>query len=57
MRPTFPLTLTLTLALGSTTQAQVYKWTDANGQVRYGSKPLPKAKRRKRSTSRAVGCA
>lgn len=35
MRPTFSLTLILALALGSTTQAQVYKWTDANGQVHY----------------------
>ncbi|MFO1422445.1 MAG: DUF4124 domain-containing protein [Candidatus Competibacteraceae bacterium] len=39
MRPTFSLTLILTLALGSMAQAQVYKWTDANGQVHYDSKP------------------
>ena len=41
MRPMFSLTLILTLALGSMAQAQVYKWTDANGQVHYDSKPPP----------------
>ena len=41
MRPMFSLTLTLTLALGSMAQAQVYKWTDANGQVHYDSRPPP----------------
>lgn len=37
MRPM--LHLTLALMLGSMAQAQVYKWTDANGQVHYDSKP------------------
>ena len=37
MRPA--LYLTLTLALSPMAQAQVYKWTDANGQVHYDSKP------------------
>mgnify|MGYP000857510664 CR=1 FL=1 len=41
MRPALSLTVTLTLALGSMAQAQVYKWTDANGQVHYDSKPPP----------------
>ena len=31
--------LTLALVLGPIAQAQVYKWTDANGQVHYDSKP------------------
>lgn len=33
--------LTLALALGPMAQAQVYKWTDANGQTHYDSKPPP----------------
>jgi len=31
--------LALALMLGPMAQAQVYKWTDANGQVHYDSKP------------------
>ena len=37
MRPMLYLILVLTL--GPMAQAQVYKWTDANGQVHYDSKP------------------
>ncbi|MFZ1641854.1 MAG: DUF4124 domain-containing protein [Candidatus Contendobacter sp.] len=37
MRPV--LYLVMALMLGPTAQAQVYKWTDANGQVHYDSKP------------------
>ena len=33
------LCLALALLLGPMAQAQVYKWTDANGQVHYDSKP------------------
>ena len=33
------LYLVLALALSPIAQAQVYKWTDANGQVHYDSKP------------------
>ena len=33
------LCLVLALALSPIAQAQVYKWTDANGQVHYDSKP------------------
>ena len=39
MRPA--LYLVLALALSPIAQAQVYKWTDANGQVHYDSKPPP----------------
>lgn len=39
MRPTRSLCLAMALALGPAAQAQVYKWTDANGQVHYDSKP------------------
>ena len=37
MRPA--LYFVLALALSPIAQAQVYKWTDANGQVHYDSKP------------------
>lgn len=33
--------LTLALVLGPIAQAQVYKWTDTNGQIHYDSKPPP----------------
>ena len=39
MRPVLSLGLAMVLALGPAAQAQVYKWTDANGQVHYGSQP------------------
>ena len=41
MRPVLSLTVILALAFGAMAQAQVYKWTDANGQVHYDSKPPP----------------
>jgi hypothetical protein len=41
MRPVFSFYLALALATGPAAQAQVYKWTDANGQVHYDSKPPP----------------
>lgn len=39
MRPARSLCLAMALMLGPAAQAQVYKWTDANGQVHYDSKP------------------
>ena len=38
MRDAFCLVLSLAV-LGPAAQAQVYKWTDANGQVHYDSRP------------------
>ena len=42
-RSVFPVCLAILLALSGSARAQVYKWTDADGQIHYGNTPPPAA--------------